>query len=156
MKPLRSIVAAALVLLLHHAPAQAQMRSSEPVRITYLMSAPELDRAGLGRLTAEQIDALSAWLANYRAAAEHLALSEAQGEGGVAASEPEIESRIDGDFDGWVGDTVFRLQNGQIWQQTSPSAKYLFANAPRVHISRSPYRLRVEGLAVEISVRRLK
>ena len=30
-----------------------------------------------------------------------------------------IESRIDGEFTGWSGDTIFKLRNGQIWQQSS-------------------------------------
>jgi hypothetical protein len=28
-----------------------------------------------------------------------------------------IESRIDGQFDGWYGETIFPLQNRQYWQQ---------------------------------------
>lgn len=30
-------------------------------------------------------------------------------------SDDVIESRIDGTFEGWDGDTVFKLINGQIW-----------------------------------------
>ncbi|MDR0881742.1 MAG: hypothetical protein LBP55_04270, partial [Candidatus Adiutrix sp.] len=30
-----------------------------------------------------------------------------------------IESQIDGTFEGWSGETVFKLTNGQIWQQSS-------------------------------------
>ena len=30
-----------------------------------------------------------------------------------------IESQIDGEFEGWEGETVFVLTNGQIWQQSS-------------------------------------
>jgi len=30
---------------------------------------------------------------------------------------PAIESRVDGEFEGWDGETIFPLTNGQIWQQ---------------------------------------
>ncbi|MDA9836632.1 hypothetical protein N9C20_02715 [Luminiphilus sp.] len=34
-----------------------------------------------------------------------------------------LEARLVGDFKGWTGKTVFRLDNGQIWRQRAP-AKY--------------------------------
>ena len=35
----------------------------------------------------------------------------------AAAKDFEVESMILGYFKGWSGETVFRLDNGQIWQQ---------------------------------------
>jgi len=138
------------------APARAQSPDFTPPRITALMSARELEAAGLASLTSAQLDALSTWVQQYRQSAEWLAVTAAQGEDMLAPENEVIESAIEGDFDGWVGDTVFRLKNGQIWQQTSRSAKYLFAHAPKVTISRAPFRLRVEGLGGEVAVRRLR
>ena len=134
-------------------PVHAQSPAECVVPIKALMTASELEATGLRTLSQPQLDALSAWLADYRGRA--IALATASNDEHSAA-EPMIESRIDGDFDGWVGDTVFKLQNGQIWQQTSPSAKYLFVHAPRVVISGAPHKMRVEGLPTEISVRRLR
>src|SRR5690606_4924947 len=37
-----------------------------------------------------------------------------------------IESRIDGEFEGWEGETVFKLLNGQIWQQIDGRYKYRY------------------------------
>jgi hypothetical protein len=67
-----------------------------------------------------------------------------------------VESRIDGDFDGWDGETVFRLENGHVWQQNAKGAKYHFATRPAVRISGTPAMLHVEGFAPSIEVRRIK
>jgi hypothetical protein len=152
MKRLARLVIVGAAFLLTAGAANAQ--PARAVAITDLMSAREREATGVRTLTPDQLDALSTWLADYQRALIQEVVDET-GEG-AQVEERVIESRIDGDFDGWVGDTVFRLQNGQVWQQTSVSAKYLFTHAPRVVISRAPYRMKVEGLAGEISVRRLK
>jgi hypothetical protein len=72
---------------------------------------------------------------------------------------PEIiESRIDGEFSGWEGETIFKLQNGPIWQQSSYAYKYKYAFSPEVLIykSGSAYKMRVDGVDGEITVTRLK
>jgi len=77
----------------------------------------------------------------------------------VPATTPDvIESRIDGEFTGWEGDTIFKLQNGQIWQQSSYAYKYKYAYSPKVLIykSGSGYKMRVDGVEGEIVVTRLK
>lgn len=48
-----------------------------------------------------------------------------------------IESRIDGTFEGWSGDTMFQLQNGQVWQQSSYAYWYHYAYCPEVIIYES-------------------
>jgi hypothetical protein len=154
MKTLLSLVMAA-TLWIGAAPAQAQT-SQAPVPVTSLMAPRDLDATGVNTLSPAQLAALSAWLDNYKRAAEWLAVTAAQGEDAMPAEEQAVETFIDGDFDGWEGNTVFRLQNGQVWQQASPSARYLFAHAPKVTISRAPHRVQVEGMRVEIAVRRLR
>jgi len=69
-----------------------------------------------------------------------------------------IESRIDGEFSGWEGETIFKLQNGQVWQQSSYAYKYKYAYSPEVLIYRSGsvYKMRVNGVDGEIAVRRLR
>ena len=131
-----------------------QSTTDSVVPITAMMTTRELEASGLRTLTPEQLDVLSTWIDSYRRALIQEAVDET-GEG-PALEDAVIDTRIDGIFDGWVGDTVFRLQNGQIWQQASPSARYLFAHSPHVRISRAPYTMRVEGLAGEIAVRRIK
>lgn len=77
---------------------------------------------------------------------------------GVANTSSVIEARIDGDFEGWEGETIFKLNNGQIWQQASYAYTYHYAYSPSVLIYRSGsgYMMRVDGVAREIAVVRLK
>ncbi len=69
-----------------------------------------------------------------------------------------IETRIDGNFDGWEGETIFKMQNGTIWQQASYAYKYHFAYSPKVLIyakSNGTY-LKVDGVNDEIRVKKIK
>lgn len=47
------------------------------------------------------------------------------------------KSRIDGNFEGWSGDTTFKLRNGQVWQQASYAYWYHYAYSPEVVIYES-------------------
>lgn len=69
-----------------------------------------------------------------------------------------IESRIDGDFEGWDGDTIFKLTNGQIWQQVSYNYTYHYAFMPNVLIysTTGGYKMKVDGVQQTIYVKRLK
>ncbi|MBN2463855.1 MAG: hypothetical protein JXB43_09700 [Dehalococcoidia bacterium] len=69
-----------------------------------------------------------------------------------------IESRIDGEFQGWDGETIFRLMNGQIWQQAEYSYLYHYAYMPRVTIFSvsGGYKMQVEGINKAIRVQRLR
>lgn len=69
-----------------------------------------------------------------------------------------IASRIDGEFEGWDGETVFKLINGQVWQQSSYSYRYRYAYNPEVVIFPSGGRckLKVDGMDSTIFVRRLR
>jgi len=71
----------------------------------------------------------------------------------------EIESRIAGEFNGWRGNTIFRLENGQVWQQIEQTRFTYRADSPVVTIRRGTfggYRLRVDGLNRSVRVRRLE
>ena len=69
-----------------------------------------------------------------------------------------IESQIDGDFEGWEGETIVKLMNGQIWQQTEYYYYYHYAFMPKVLIykSGSGYKMKVEGIEKAVRVKRLK
>jgi len=142
-----------LALVLTGRPAAAQVKPPS-VTIANVMTPREIEATGLRTMSPEQVEALTKWLDSYLCAVTRMAVEPA-GED-AKQNDREIHTRIDGYFDGWVGDTVFKLQNGQIWQQVSPSAQYLFAFEPKVTISAAPHRLKVEGLPVEIAVRRIR
>lgn len=69
-----------------------------------------------------------------------------------------IESHIDGDFEGWTGETIFKLENGQIWQQAEYAYTYHYAYSPEVLIYRTAggYKMKVEGVEDVIRVEQLK
>lgn len=68
-----------------------------------------------------------------------------------------IESQIEGEFSGWDGETIFKLTNGQIWQQSSYAYTYHYAYRPQVLIvgTRGAFKLQVEGVEQRISVIRI-
>ena len=74
------------------------------------------------------------------------------------SSSSVIESRIDGDFEGWEGETIFKLMNGQIWQQVDYSFYYHYAFMPRVTIYKSSngYIMEVDGTDRKVRVQRIK
>jgi hypothetical protein len=77
---------------------------------------------------------------------------------GATSTGNVVESRIDGTFNGWTGDTIFTLENGQIWQQSSYAYHYHYAYRPKVLIypSGSVYKMHVDGVDDDIQVKQLK
>jgi len=72
--------------------------------------------------------------------------------------EPErIESRILGTLNGWNGRTVFRLENGQVWQQADTSTYDVTLQDPQVVIKRLGfgYLLTLPGHSGTVFVRRI-
>jgi len=69
-----------------------------------------------------------------------------------------IESQIDGDFEGWEGETIVKLMNGQIWQQTEYYYHYHYAFMPEVIIydSGSGYKMKVNGVDKAVGVTLLR
>ena len=69
-----------------------------------------------------------------------------------------IESSIEGEFKGWDGETIFKLDNGQIWQQAGYAYTYRYAFRPKVMIIKTDggYRMKVDGVSGTIFVKRLK
>ncbi len=68
-----------------------------------------------------------------------------------------IESQIDRDFEGWSGETIFKLTNGQIWQQSEYDYEYEYAYRPKAVIFKtdSGFKMKVEDMKDVISVKRL-
>lgn len=69
-----------------------------------------------------------------------------------------IESQIDGDFEGWEGETIVKLMNGQIWQQSEYYYHYHYAFMPRVliYLSGGGYKMKVDGIEKSVGVIQLK
>ena len=68
-----------------------------------------------------------------------------------------FESQIDGDFNGWAGETVVKLTNGQSWQQVEFAYLYVYSFRPKVTVYRdgSTYKMKVDGVNQAIRVKLL-
>jgi hypothetical protein len=121
------------------------------------MSASEFRQSGLHKLSAEEIGALNAWLSQF-AMKVYSAASATADTSSAPSSAAAIETQIQGEFEGWDGETVFKLDNGQIWQQSSYAYTYHYAYRPKVLIYKSGgvYKMKVDGVEDTIQVRRLK
>ena len=69
-----------------------------------------------------------------------------------------IFAHIDGEFEGWEGTTIFKLDNGQIWQQSAYAYTYHYAYRPEVLIFNhgGSFKMKVDGIGNMIEVVRLK
>lgn len=71
----------------------------------------------------------------------------------------QIVSRIDGSLNGWSGNTLFVLDNGQVWRQTDQTRVSARLDNVEVTISRGAfgsYRLQPSTLNSSVRVRRVR
>ncbi|MBB5015144.1 hypothetical protein [Rehaibacterium terrae] len=160
-------IALLAALLLPAAALPAQEFSSLEERMT----GAEFKAAGLDKLSPEELAALNAWL--RRELDAHGQRTAAQATQGLApevdrrglidsgASAGPIVSRILGEFRGWDGtNTVFELENGQVWQSTDPAARLAVRlHDPVVRISpgfMNAWFLSVDGYNARVRVKRIR
>jgi hypothetical protein len=126
------------------------------VHIADLMSATEFRNAGLNKLTSDELLALDSWLNSYLMRIVTKLSQPSQPDESGAAS--VIESQIDGAFHGWDGETIFKLTNGQIWQQSEYDYEYEYDYRPDVTIYKTAggYKMQVKGMDKTIMVKRIK
>lgn len=70
-----------------------------------------------------------------------------------------VSSRYDGTFRGWTGDTVFQLENGQVWKQSETDRLSVTLERPMITVRRGwfgAYYLKVEGANKQVKVKRIK
>jgi hypothetical protein len=75
-----------------------------------------------------------------------------------AIDQAVIESRLDGESEGFTGESIFPLLNEQVWLQTDGYYQYRYQFGPKVIIYRegSGYKLKLEGIEQAVSVQRLR
>ena len=156
-------IAALAVMLAATSPAQTNLPTTNALpSVKKLMSHDDFVKAGLTKLNDEEIKALDAWLQNYLkdnvktnqpATTRELTLVHPK-----KIDEAVIETQIDGDFEGWDGETIWKMENGQIWQQSSYSYHYHYASDPKVLIYRSGggWKMKVDGDDETVDVKKLK
>src|ERR1035438_7694819 len=139
--------------------AIAQTPAGPVISIENVMSAADFRRTGLQKLNSEELAALNAWLSDYTLRVYNAATgTNATASPTPGSTSSAIETQLDGDFQGWDGDTIFKLANGQIWQQDSYAYTYHYAYRPKVIIYKSgaAYRMKVDGVDSTIAVKRLR
>ena len=153
---MRTLLCLALITLAAAGTVDAQ-DPSQPT-LEERMSQAEFHAAGLDKLSAEELARLNAWLAG------HGATSGRPGSRESFYPDPDartaVVAHIAGDFTGWRGKTVFRLDNGQEWQQTESGYRDvgMFHN-PAVTIKPmilGSWLMVVEGCGCNLRVQRIK
>ena len=156
MNMIRRLLSISMVVI----PASSQQQQAKPKQsqvpipittIQQIMTQAEFQNAGLQKLTSEELIFLNRWF-------ETFAIKLYRNSTSSSTTTSVIESYIEGNFQGWDGETTFKLDNGQIWQQDSYSYTYHYAYHPKVLIYRSggSYIMKVDGVEKSISVKRLK
>jgi hypothetical protein len=132
----RSAVYSSLAFGLLLAPAA---KAEAPPDVRALMTAEEFKAAGLERLSPEELEALNRWLLRYSAtqATELRQHNELVKEEIQKVEQEGIRTRIAGEFFGWDGHTLFRLENGQVWKQRLPGQWRYRASNPEVELSKN-------------------
>ena len=102
------------------------------------MTGTEFSGAGLDKLTPQELEALNAWIRRRSLATLDVAPTAPAASSAAAATgdrrgfkdeddekRSAITSRIIGRFSGWDGQTVFKLENGMIWEQVDKDKFYV-------------------------------
>ena len=74
-------------------------------------------------------------------------------------SDEPLTASYDGEFSGWSGQTLFKLDNGQVWRQSQSGRVSHRRSRPVITIKKGAfgsYRLSVDGLNKTIRVKRVK
>jgi hypothetical protein len=161
-----------LFLILLFSTALTHSAAADP--LLDLMGEEAYRAAGLHKLSPEERQNLAEWFGVFVEKEKEVAVEAAlpSGEssfgleqvvekvGGLFRNSPDvIESRILGEFRGWSGRTTFRLENGQVWQQSAPGEFAYRAKDPVIVIRRGTfgsYLLRVDGKGTTVRVRRIE
>jgi hypothetical protein len=161
-------------------PASSAGSASPGVDVRDLISMSQFHQAGLDKLTPDELAALNASLGASitkpaavpvaaPAAAAPVVVTRAAPAPTTAAFGKEmlapqdatgpgmLSTHISGLFLGWRGDTVFKFDNGQVWQQSEPGIFDTRMQNPEVVIKklRFGYLLTIPGRSETLFIRRL-
>jgi hypothetical protein len=104
------------ILILACLLASASHAAAAPP-VETLMTPEDFSASGLGKLSEAERAHLSEWLARYREGVSEGPAPKKTTEQRAEEKEIEIVAKVVPAFTGWGGSTVFRLDNGQVWQQ---------------------------------------
>ena len=150
------------LLLVVACPVSAQQAFSS---LEEQMTGKEFEAAGLEKLTAAELASLNTWIRSRSLATLDPGRS-ANPSAGKSDTDikdmdrEEFSSRLVGTFNGWDGQTVFKLENGQIWAQADKDKYYVKGEEnPMVTIKPAMFKgwkLSVEGHDESCKVKRIQ
>jgi hypothetical protein len=136
------------------------------------MTGKEFKAAGLEKLSPQELAALNDWIRSHslgslavaKTTSPVVTASEDIDRRGLPSDDGEddspIESRIIGNFSGWDGQTVFKLENGMIWVQDDKDKFHIKeVRNPAVTIEQglfNSWKLSIEGHKDDCKVRRIQ
>lgn len=137
------------------------------------MTGKEFNAAGLEKLSPQELDALNAWIRKHSLATLATTSSRATAtttagtsdDRGLKSDKGEedtstVTSKLIGTFNGWDGQTIFKLENGMIWAQDSKKKFHTKEiKNPTVVIEHGMFgrwHLSVEGLDEKCKVKRIQ
>jgi hypothetical protein len=137
------------------------------------MNGKEFTAAGLNKLSQEELDVLNAWIRKHSlatldtpTASSAMPTDTTNGDQrGLKSDDSDdddspIKSRILGDFDGWDGQTIFKLENGMIWVQADKDKFFIKSVENPMAIIKpgmfGTWRLHIEGYGSECKVKRIQ
>lgn len=135
---------------------------SKDLPLEVMMPPAQQRQAGIQKLTPEEKEQLRMFLINvYLEGVDQGKRGQPSSSLSTAAprsTASTIESQIDGDFEGWKGETIVKLRNGQIWQQVEYHYHYHYAYMPKILIyqSGSGYKMKVDGIERAVGVTQIK
>jgi hypothetical protein len=147
----------ALSLIAWSSLATAEREGSFP-GIEALMTPEEYRAAGMDKLSEAEREALNRFLIRYTAEDSEV-MRNTDEEVIEAVEVQEILSAVKPPFKGWSGETVFQLENGQVWQQRRRGNYRHTGDDTRVRITRNFlgfHRLEVLSTGKAVQVKRLK
>ena len=124
------------------------------------MTEEQKKSTGVHKLSVKEQIALSQWLKSSKEEIIKEDKRKFMGFKREEAEREEIHSNIDGEFNGWQGKTLFKLENGQIWKQTERTTFYIpKKNRAKITIkpkSMGSWVLYVDGYGRGVKVKRIK
>ncbi len=149
----------AIILITLLSAGAVQAKEYPEVTLGKLLSKTQLESLNVSKMTATQKETLrmaliNSYMSGFESGKEkgiELAVEYQQKQ---SAPSGTIESQIDGEFEGFEGETIIKLMNGQIWQQTEYWYHYHYSYMPKVIIFRSGggYKIKVDGIDKAIGV----
>lgn len=136
------------------------------------MTGQEFEAAGLEKLNPQELSALNQWIRSHslgslavvKTTTPVVSATENVDRRGLPSDDGKddspIQSRIIGSFDGWDGQTVFKLENDMIWVQDDKDKFHIKeVQNPAVTIEQgmfNTWKLSIEGHKDDCKVRRIQ